>query len=360
MAQDHIGALGQIVKELRKAKGLNQNELGTRAGYGAGAGVAISRLENGLLKPGVRKLQAIAQVLDLTLEELEARASTQSGENSLPTKTIASDERDRESPQARAARIQQEIFARKNSITSLSEKFGIAQDRARDEFFMRFIEVAERIEGAQKPDTIRPQIHNASGADADNLADRQLEDTSDGFAQLLAVGGGVATNLAISWLSGGARATKGLTGVVAAPLFALAAGGLVMMIKRNRQQQRELAAQLDVAEAQLNATEPGFKAVRKLLPRATETLEYIAVHAGHAVNRWENQLGAGTMSWEQLGKEGRQRYGDFIAISAAQISLLQIDVQRLLTTHDREELHELIADAENWLSVSRDAVEARV
>lgn len=361
MTQDHTEALGQIVKNLRNAKDLNQEELGTRAGYGAGAGVAISRLETGQLRPGAKKLQAIAEVFGLTLEELEARASEQTGDNSDTATTTANGSRGAESPQSRAVRIQQEIEARKNCITNLSEKFGEAQDRARDEFFVRFVRIAERVEGAMKPDTTRPLNHDVSGADADEVVARQLKDTSDGIAQLFAVGaGGVATNFAMSWLRVGAGGTMGLAGIVAAPWFALAAGGLVLMIKRNRKQQQELAAQLDLAEAELDAAEPGFNALMDMLPRATETLDYIATHAGHALNRWENQIGPGTLTWQQLGSEGRQRYNDFIAISAAQVTVLRIDVQSLLTARDSDDLYQLITDTDRALTVSRDAVEARV
>jgi hypothetical protein len=97
-----------------------------------------------------------------------------------------------------------------------------------------------------------------------------------------------------------------------------------------------------------------------MLKRATETLDYIAVHAGHALSRWEKQLGPGTVTWEQLGLGGRQRYEDFVAISAAQVTVLQIDVQRFLTTRDSDDLNQLITDADRELTVTRAVVEERV
>ena len=44
-------SLGNVIRELRTASGLTQEELGTRAGYGSGAGVAISRIERGWRSP---------------------------------------------------------------------------------------------------------------------------------------------------------------------------------------------------------------------------------------------------------------------------------------------------------------------
>jgi transcriptional regulator with XRE-family HTH domain len=41
-----LTALGQVIRDLRVSKGLTQDQLGSEAGYGAGAGVSISRIEN--------------------------------------------------------------------------------------------------------------------------------------------------------------------------------------------------------------------------------------------------------------------------------------------------------------------------
>ena len=75
MKHDDMEVLGRVVRELRTAQKLTQTELGTRAGYRSGAGVSISRLENGQLSPGAERLQGVAEALGLTLEELAARAA---------------------------------------------------------------------------------------------------------------------------------------------------------------------------------------------------------------------------------------------------------------------------------------------
>ena len=192
--------------------------------------------------------------------------------------------------------------------------------------------------------------------------------TASTGAAISGLSGVAATNATLALLGGGTLAAGGagvaggtmvLAGIVAAPAAILFAGGLLWMAKRNRKQQQELAAQLDEAEAQLAATSPGFRALQDILPRASETLDYIATHAGHALNRWEDQLGPGSMTWDSLGQADQQRYQDFIDIAAAQLTIVTINVQGLLTTRgsDRDQLIQL---ADEVLTQSQDAVKAHV
>ena len=52
----------------------------------------------------------------------------------------------------RVKRIQAEVDRRTALITKLADAFNEAHDRARDEFFMKFVEVAVGISGAPQPD----------------------------------------------------------------------------------------------------------------------------------------------------------------------------------------------------------------
>lgn len=366
MTQNHMEALGQVVRELRTAKKLTQDELGTKAGYRTGAGVSISRLENGQLRPGAERLQGVAEALGLTPEELEARASRRTVDNVEATtaNATATESRGAEGPRDRYRRIEREINARKKDITDLNRVFNEARDHARDEFFRKFIEIAGRIEGARQPDPT--QLHDDDPGD---VAASQVDATADGVLQPPASGaGGVATDFQLAWLrrvaglaAAGAGGTMVLPIIVAAPLAAI---GFVEIAKRNRKRQQELDAKLERAEAELDGTTPGFIALQNILPRATETLDYIAVHAGHALNRWENQIGtqvgSGPVIWELLSQGDRQLYQDFFEIAAAQITVLTIDFQSLLTTHDSDDLNQLITQADKALTQSQDAVKARV
>jgi len=365
MARDDTETLGQVVRELRTAKKLTQEELGKNAGYATGAGVSISRLENGQLMPGVDRLHGVAKALGLTWEELESRASQLRTVETAGTTATNSPSTER--VEDRIQRIQQEIDARTKSITALSQAFNTAQDRASEGFFMRFLEVAGRIEGAPQPSQTPLQHDDATDAVADEEAASPLKAASDVVGQLLAGGTGSAAALTLALLRGGALAaggvggSKGLVGIIAAPaVLLLAAGSLVWMVKRNRQQQQDLAAKLDLAEAELNSTNEGFQALKNILPRATETLSYIAVHAGHALNRWEARIGPGPVVWDLLSSDDQMRCQDFIKIAAAQITIRTIDAQSFLTTQDVHDLNQLIAQTEMALDQSHDAVSVRV
>lgn len=408
-------ALGQVVRGLRERNGKTQEGLGREAGYGAGAGVSISRLESGLLRPGTERFAGIAKALGLKPEELEARAAKQTAEEVAAGDADAArggDAGGGASDGARASkelkdlarRIQHEIDERTTVIEKLSEEFNKQHDRARDEFFMKFVDVAALVEGAPQPDPT--QLQDDDIADADAVAAYRLRSNANGLRKLLAGGAGgavagaavgsaaaygafvaavsfgtastgaaisglsgvVATNAAFALLGGGTLAAGGagvaggtmvLAGIVAAPTAILFAGGLLWMAKRNRKQQQELAAQLDEAEAQLAATEPGYRALQDILPRASETLDYIATHAGHALNRWKDQLGPGPMTWESLGQAERQRYESFIDIAAAQLTIVTINVQGILTTREDDQ-DQLIQLADEVLTQSQDAVKAHV
>ena len=88
-------------------------------------------------------------------------------------------------------------------------------------------------------------------------------------------------------------------------------------------------------------------------------LDYIAVHAGHALKRWETELGARRLDWASMEEGERRRYQNFIDISASQLSLVTINVQELMASRDddRERLIEL---ADQVLNQSLAAVEALV
>ena len=401
MADYPTEALGRVVRSLRERKGMSQESLGREAGYGKGAGVSISRVESGILRPGSERLAGIASALGLMPQELEDRAAKQDAADASEGGTARRGSRDLKD---RARRVEQEIGERTTVITNLGEEFNKQHDRARDEFFMRFVNVAARVQGAPQPDPSPFQDDDAT--DPDVVAAYRLKLNATGVGNLLAGGAGgaaagaavgsaaaygtfvaaasfgtastgaaisglsgvAATNATLALLGGGTLAAGGagiaggtmvLASIVAAPMVVLFASGLVWMVKRNRKQQQELAAQLDDAEAQLDATEPGYTALQEILPRASETLDYIATHAGHALDRWENQLGPESMTWESLGQADRQHYQSFVDVAAAQLTIVTINVQGVMTTDDTDR-DDLIQFVDEVLTQSQDAVHALV
>jgi hypothetical protein len=318
-------------------------------------------------------------------------------------------------------RVQREVERRTTLISELVDEFNDAHDRARDEFFMRFVQIADAIEGAPQPDP--EMIADDDIDDAGSEAAFRLRFTSYGVANVLAGGAGgaaagaalggaaaygtfmaavsfgsastgaaiaglsgvAASNAALALLGGGTLAAGGagvaggtflLTSIVAAPAVLLAVGGLAWMIKRSREQQAELVERLNEADAELEGTRRGFDSVVDVLPRATATLNYISIHAGHQLERWASTLSSEPQGWDGLPLERRtgptkslrwegldryqqQRYKDFIEISASQLAVVSVNVQELMASRGkvREQLIEIVDEV---LVQSQDAVERLV
>lgn len=382
-----LEALGSVIRERREARNMTQADLGSAAEYQKGASVSISRIESGLMRPGQDRLDGIARALGITVSVLEREAAkrTQGAgkrrggghESAAEARVVGIKER--------VKRIQAEVDRRTALITKLADAFNEAHDRARDEFFMKFVEVAVGISGAPQPDLAALDDDGAANPKAE--ATNRILWTSYGVASVLAGGAGgavagaavgtaaaygtfvaaasfgtastgaaiaglsgaAATNAALAMLGGGALAAGGagvaggtavLAGIVAAPALLLAVGGLLWMVKRNRKQQEEIKAKLDAAEAEIADSQKSFDAVVEILPRATAILEYVAVHAGHALKRWESRLSPPPRDWGELPDADRRRYQEFVEISANQLAVATIDVTKLMSSRgdDREEL----------------------
>ena len=169
-------ALGQVIRQLREAQTpkLSQEQLGHRAGYRAGAGVSMSRIENGMTLPGPRRLEGIATALGLTVGELEARSAQRAaGTTPAPEPPNAKPRRgpgrsrrhhqvpasggsteSTESTKDRMRRIQGDFDRRHTLALAKGQEFNAVHDLARDDFFMRLVRTAATI--TDQPD---PQGH---------------------------------------------------------------------------------------------------------------------------------------------------------------------------------------------------------
>lgn len=405
-----LEALGMVIREHREAKvpKTTQDDLGTRAGYKKGAGVSISRIESGLTRPGSDRFEDIAVALGLSTSQLEAAAA----KRTLELAQERGGPRDGAGAASgegrikdRVKRIQQEVERRTGLITELGDAFNTAHDRARDDFFMKFVEIAQGINGATPPDPVDLQDDDAAD-DAQAQAKYRLRSTSYGVGYALAGGAGgavagaavggaaayatfvaavsfgtastgaaigglsgvAASNAALALLGGGTLAAGGagvaggltlLAGIAAAPVLLLAVGGLVWMVKRNRKQQQQLMEQLNDADAEIAGSQRSFEALVDILRRAAETLEYVAVHGGHALTRWERRLAPRPRDWDSMSPGETQCYKDFIEVSAAQLAVVSINVQDLMASRG-EAREKLIEFADEVLTQAQSTIESRV
>lgn len=392
-----LEALGQVVREHRIKHGLTQDDLGTRAGYGAGAGVSISRIEAGLTRPGPERFDAIAKELGLAPAELESAASRRTSQiASGPAEANRHAELPavRERLEARSKRIRMEIEQRQSRTSALFAAFNEAHDRARDEFVLPFREVAGEIsdtphavddldagdvatvekEAAFRIAFAQRGVSQVISSGATGLAIGLAPDAGRAaryltFRTAVAVGtsstdrpiaelrGIAQTNAAHALLGGGTRANGGrgidggkrlLTGIEVGTALLVAISPAVLAAMRSVKQRRQFAAMLDALDAQLEETRGGFEALEAILPLATEVLDEIAVHGGRALGRWEAQLPR-PLKWGSLRPPERARHEDFIALTGCLLAVTAMDFAELMecTDEDRPRLVELAEQVVN-------------
>lgn len=360
-------AFGQVVRDLRREQGLTQGALGVAAGYQGGAGVTVSRIENGLLEPSADRLEGIATALGLTSRDLldlataRAASAREQSQNGI------------ESFDHRIAAIQ-EVNERRKSLATAYRAYTEAGAAADSSFLSPFRAIAARIEGIEVEEA--PHAEDGRGGDSNARAEAsyQLRLTTygvkealarssrigsaagtsfDSFAEAVALstvaaGAAAASASMTSAMSGlgtalnvasslrGARSTSWLAvagGVVAGALVAaLTASGA----KRTRKQRQILDEELLKVEEQIADTQPGLDALLEVLPAATKTLNYIAVHAGHALDRWDVVGVSGHGDWRNLGDLDRSQYEAFAEIAAAQVAVQTISVRDLVESRGQE------------------------
>jgi len=207
--------LGQVIRELREAHTpkLTQEQLGRKAGYRAGAGVSMSRIENGVTRPGPRRLEGIATALGLTVQELETRSAQRSpqpqpepdspsepavrgaGSDSSHT-AAAGGVRPEESTKDQMRRIQGDFNRRHTLAVRKGREFNAVHDRARDDFFLDLVRTASTITGLPNPphesapSAVTPQNGGSLSPSAEAALRRQV--AARGIAVALASGAGPA------------------------------------------------------------------------------------------------------------------------------------------------------------------------
>lgn len=93
------GSVGQNIKYFRKQKKMTQDDLAEAVGYNNGT--AVSRMEHGEFAPPPEKLEKIAQVLNVTVQELTGEQKNE---------------------EAIKSSLRQEAFDELNTLFSLSSK----------------------------------------------------------------------------------------------------------------------------------------------------------------------------------------------------------------------------------------------
>ncbi|MBL1287059.1 helix-turn-helix domain-containing protein [Streptomyces sp. For3] len=372
-------AMGLVIREQRQAQtpSMTQEELAKRADYRKGGAVSISRIERGLISPGEHRLAAIALALQLTPEQIKQQAgdrtrslARQRGQRPVKLRDQVAETK------RRHAEITEKAAERSKMTQESGEAFNHVHDVARDEFFLRFVELAESVSGAPEPE--RPSEEESESTGEIPTAIR-IEAMSVGIANAIrgaatggaagvAVGGAAAygaftaaalfgtastgaaistlygvaaTNATLALLGGGTLAAGGagmaggillLTGMVAAPAAALAGAGFyVLRQRRNKKEEERLRTEVEAAEEALDQSQQGFDAMIDVLQRAAVIMEYVRVHGTHALEKWRTSLPPEPRDWESVGHEGQERYKEFLTVAACLLAVSNIPVSALLS-----------------------------
>jgi transcriptional regulator with XRE-family HTH domain len=372
-------AMGLVIREHRQNQTppMTQEELATRAEYGKGGSVSISRIERGLISPGERRLAAIALALQMTPEWLkqEAKTLTISLANHRGQRPVKLRDQVAETKR-RHAEIANKVAERSKMTQDAGETFNRVHDEARDEFFLKFVELAESITDAPEPEKPNEQevertsetpaaIHigamsvgianairgaaagGAVGAAAGGAAAygafaavAMFGSASTGAA-ISSLSGVVATNATLAVLGGGTLAAGGagmaggallLTGMVAAPAAALAAAGFyVLNQRRSKKEEERLRTEVEAAEKALEHSQIGFNMMIDVLDRATPIMDYVSVHGTHALDKWRKNLPPEPRDWKALGREGQERYNEFLTVAGCLLAVSSINISALLS-----------------------------
>lgn len=413
-----LEALGLVIREHRLDVELTQEELGRAAGYGQGAGVSVSRIENGFTRPSDERLEGLAEQLGLTVQELQSKAEnrTQKLASLADNNDLAGSPVGKERLEERYERIVQERKRRDEVGTPRVESYQAAVVRAHDDFFAPFGRIVGGMRGAPDPDL--GQLDSLQVEDSGSAAALQLRLTSFGIATELAsrpidtadvafrsasaglnigpvVGDaaeslaykiakvlgkastdtpiselrGAAQDNAVRALFGGGSLDSGGSGVAGGDkllaafklggTLLVAAIGPVIAVLRSRKQRQALAAVLDELDAENNETRPGFEALKAVLPRATAVLDDISVHGGRALDRWARQIGPTPLDWESLKPSQQERYTGFVDVAACYLNLANLPLVALGEARGQDQ-ERLIEQTNSIVDETRAAVDSHV
>lgn len=394
---DNKAALGGTIRRRREKAGLTQEELGTHAGYKAGAGVSLSRIENGSVMPGPSKLSAIAIALGTTAETLELEAGIQRG-GAAPSAVR------RQTLKARRERVETQFIQRSETLTRLEDDYYGAANAATDKVVGPLVATCEELEGAPagfesaaiddaEQIGLSPQgltgidegghgnllrmlcMRGIAGAVAAGgpwpdlggsfLAKKVLDfavdhGTSSTGVPINALQGAARTRAALSWLGLGSKATgrfgmqggRLVLGAAAALPAVIAVGGVFALTKRSdRSDRQELERKLAAAEKFLSLGEVRFQAVVTHMTESTEILKTAVTHGSWALEVWIESLvsptGERLRNWDELDDSQQARFTQIAHVATCIGALLALRPEELLTARspDLPTIDELTFDA---------------
>lgn len=344
---------GRIIRRLRLASGLTQEQLATRAGYRTGGRIALAKIERGRAEPTAERLEGICEALGITPRDLDREIAVEMAGDArergdvrftdgligaLAGPDAAKNARRLRALEARAVRLQLESQSRIDLVL-------VASDNARDRLVDPFIEVASRVRGMSAPVVlprgvgpvvdaqVRVSLQELSGAimglvtgvrvaqgaqqvgaAARTAVYRAVGEyaTSSTGAAIAGLNGAAKHKATLAWLGRGSRATGGLgmaggslalqaivgsTVVLAAGSYAVARSLLQMS------RAKEDAAKLTEAERVQDALHAELTQAWTWADQQAEVLNLLAQDGAELMAEINRRLDAGGDSeWDALGQ----------------------------------------------------------
>lgn len=363
-------ALGAAIRRRRLALGLTQVEFGRRVGYLTGAGVSISRIENGGTWPQTDKLTRIASALGTDVTTLLADAGLRLATDTTPGARPLKEQRHD---------VEARYLNRSTTLSRAATAYFTATERAVTDLVTPFLALTDQL--ATSP----PDLAALTPRNAGDLATALAPDSTVALAGVEIPG---ASGLGAAWGAGGLDAAgrgaaagvfalvrqfgtastgapirnlhgiaqwsaamarigggpvalngRGITGglavldVVAQLPKVIAVGGVfaLAMVSNRREQREKIAA----AYRFLDQTQERFDAVMEHLTRSTQILETATTHGGWAFESWREVLdprsGGAQPTWADLDTTQRERHGDLMQVITGVITLLALPPEDLLT-----------------------------
>lgn len=328
-------SLGRAIQDLRKARGITQQQLAADVGYEPrSGGVTISRIENGVISPPASRLRRIAEALDTTVEQIHENAGLTASRTarlrSAALRVAGGNERQEN------AELEADIVKESELLDTRTQEawaqLTAAHERVRDEFLLPFISTATRIEGIQQHlpeqppapehptqeqklelqrDGLKRELIRATGLTAVGAGTGAAAGAAAAYGTFAAtaawatastgtaistLSGAAASSATMAALGGGSLATGGLgvaggaallTGIVAVPALGVMGAVAYRQRKRHVERERDRNRELREIRDQQAKLAQDLERFWGWAARADAVFEQIRVAAGKPLARIE-------------------------------------------------------------------------
>ena len=376
---------GRMVRQLREAAGLTQEQLATAAGYRGGGRVAVAKVEQGRAEPTADRLAGICEALHISLADLDQRVAAELVEEprlrgggrvqEAVLRGVAGAEAAENVRRQRVLAEETEYLQRETQARF--EVAMVASDDARDRLVVPFLELASRVHGIPTPVEesrpggldldlaaqvrvsvqdigeitvgtlggfkVMPTVHRVgvAGAEAVYAAVGAYATASTGAA-IAGLSGAAKQNATLAWLGGGALASGGrgvaggksmLTGIVAVPLLLATGGVLVYKTMQFRSRAKDDAVRLTQAERALEARRIELARAWKWADEQADVLTALATDGAELMPEIRRRIESDVnVEWASLDQPAQRSLERALELVSAVLAINALSIWSMVST----------------------------